>query len=121
MDAKYICSVLRDELNDCECHAGYVGECSCDAVWPEQVATEAADLIESLRSELAAKDAEIERLRADRDRHRGELENIANANPMTWESPSEFAVWARSRARHSLSGGAARRKAAEAAKEADRG
>jgi hypothetical protein len=67
----------------------------------EQLRDHDAGVMAELRDEL-------ERVRGERDRHRDELENIANANPSTWESPSDFAAWARNRARHSLSGGSAR-------------
>jgi hypothetical protein len=70
--------------------------------------TDTTTIIESQSATIARLEAELERVTGERDRHRDELENIANANPSTWESPSDFAAWARNRARHSLSGGSAR-------------
>ena len=44
---------LRGELINCGCH-GYSGsECFCDCIWPEHVASKAADLIESQAAEIA--------------------------------------------------------------------
>lgn len=54
---------LRGELSkNCVCHAYSSGECSCNLVWPEDVASEAADYIAKLESQQAeAVAAETER------------------------------------------------------------
>lgn len=49
---------------------------------------EAADLIE----QQVARIAELEQ----------ELRNIANADTVAWDDPTEFEAWAKSRARHTL-------------------
>ena len=55
---------------------------------------------------LGERDCPHVEVRAERDRYREELENIANAAWSMWESPmntpAEFARWAQSRARHAL-------------------
>ena len=53
--------------------------------------------------------AEMERLEAENERLRAELENIANAKPHEWGSDhlQQFREWAQNRARHALKGGEA--------------
>ena len=43
---------LRGELINCGCHASSGNECCCDCIWPEHVASKAADLIESQAAEI---------------------------------------------------------------------
>ena len=41
-----VVAALRDEYTkDCKCHAYSRGECACGALWPEDVAREAANII----------------------------------------------------------------------------
>lgn len=51
----------------------------------------------------AAAGAEIRSLRKQNEALRQELKNIANADTVAWDDPTEFEAWAKSRARHALS------------------
>lgn len=55
----------------------------------------AADRIESDAVALEAANARIAELEQ-------ELRNIANADTVAWDDPTEFEAWAKSRARHTL-------------------
>ncbi len=43
---------LRGKLINCGCHASSGNDCWCDYIWPEHVASEAADLIEVQAAEI---------------------------------------------------------------------
>jgi molybdenum cofactor biosynthesis enzyme MoaA len=59
------------------------------------VLTEAADALETLT-------LENQRLRVDSEAMRQELKNIANADTVEWDDPTQYEAWAKSRARHTL-------------------
>ncbi|MGF6764013.1 hypothetical protein P3T24_004344 [Paraburkholderia sp. GAS33] len=59
------------------------------------LAKTAADALETLA-------LENQRLRADAHALRQELRNMANAETHDWDDPTQFAAWAKSRARHTL-------------------
>lgn len=73
MDAKYICDALRDKLNDCQCAAYGRCECGCGAVWPEDVASGAADIIESQAARIAELEAVVELFRTQFEKTTGDL------------------------------------------------
>jgi ABC-type transporter Mla subunit MlaD len=54
----------------------------------EQLTDEAADALEAANARIA----ELEQ----------ELRNIANADTVEWDDPTQFEAWAKSRARHTL-------------------
>jgi hypothetical protein len=60
--------------------------------------------IVELQAALAAERQAREQAEQERDRLRGELVNIANAKPATWDEPlrDQFQQWAQSRARFAL-------------------
>lgn len=55
----------------------------------------------------------------DLERAVRELQNIARAQPYTWEDPSDFIPWAQARARHALSRIGETEQAAERTEEGD--
>ncbi|MFM0503894.1 hypothetical protein [Paraburkholderia caffeinilytica] len=59
-----------------------------DAIYLANRCTEAADAIEAANARIA----DLEQ----------ELRNIANADTVAWDDPTEFEAWAKSRARHTL-------------------
>lgn len=57
---------------------------------------------EYAQAALAAKDADISKLRNDAERLTNELMFIANADVASWDDPSEFKAWAQNRARAAI-------------------
>lgn len=53
-------------------------------------------------SAIGALQAENQRLRVDAELMRQELKNIANADTVEWDDPTQYEAWAKSRARHTL-------------------
>lgn len=51
---------------------------------------------------LEALSLENQRLRVDAELMRQELKNIANADTIEWDDPTEYEAWAKSRARWAL-------------------
>ena len=60
-----------------------------------RILTEAADALETLT-------LENQRLRVDAEVMQQELKNIANADTVEWDDPTQYEAWAKSRARHTL-------------------
>ncbi|MGF6504691.1 hypothetical protein [Paraburkholderia sp. 32] len=70
---------------------------------PPQDGAQIRDALKGAAVIADAAGAEIRSLRTQNEMLRQELRNIANADTVEWDDPTEFEAWAKSRARHALS------------------
>lgn len=80
-----------------------VGRLREDAHWIWQnLNSRIGDRIEKAAAVLESLTLENQRLRVDAELMRQELKNIANADTVEWDDPTQYEAWAKSRARWAL-------------------
>jgi hypothetical protein len=66
------------------------------------VVMKSANALTTLLSQVESLTLENQRLRVDAELMRQELKNIANADTIAWDDPTEYEAWAKNRARWAL-------------------
>lgn len=75
---------------------------STPCAYPTEINRQQAKRIAELVPQVETLTLENQQLRVDAELMRQELKNIANADTIEWDDPTQYEAWAKSRARHTL-------------------